>query len=362
MKKIFLLSTGNYDFDGRLRELYKVLDSICVVDGFMYKSKKGSPGENQKDLKPYTIVFFLYTYIHAFLKYIKTENINVLFVDNYFSAPIGWLLNLLFKPEKSVYDMRELYCGDSNYKLKTRLLIFFERRIINSFDVVIVANNLRKNYLIEKYNINGKVLVFENIRFLEPIRESEQAEVETVKERLKLGKYNIIDTGGYSRARGTHKLINEFLSIADKLDISLTIVGGGRAEFENDYPNELLSVNFVDKVELDTLRHILAIMDIGVVYYSFSDMNNKLCASGKVYEYIGFNMAVITSSHETLLEFCIKSKSGVSDDCYSNAIIRVLRSLDVYKHNAALYRNSYDVSNNSNVFKLDLIKALGFDL
>src|SRR5699024_4955541 len=130
-------------------------------------------------------------------------------------------------------------------------------------------------------------IIFENIRILEG--DSNKNELDTkYKDHFK-SKYNLISTGGYSLSRRTDSLVESMRHLTDKF--TLYIVGGGPREDKkfldriiNKY--KLKNIIFLDKVPMSELKYLVAKSQIGIVHYGDSDLNNKYCASGKIYEFI----------------------------------------------------------------------------
>lgn len=350
--KFLLLSMGIIEFDGRLKELEKVFKSLGQVVP-VYFSISRSEGVYVKTSSNITIYGFLRMAIHCVFNLRKMLDADVLVIDNYLSSFFGYLLTKLFKPKVIIYDMRELYVDDHQYSFKTKFFLKYERYFISHSDIVIVANDLRKTYVEQNLSPNGRVLVFENVRFL-PDPESNVGNLDG----LDAYKFKIVSTGGYSVSRGTDILMERFTLLPK--DYVLYIIGGGYLEGKRKWEDlgSPDNIKFVNKITMMDLSSILSKMDIGLVHYSYTDTNNQLCASGKTYEYIGRGIPVVTTEHETLKKFCKDSEAGVADDGFVNGIIQLSNELDKYKLNAKFYSNLDNIKNYTAHFALELRKVL----
>lgn len=348
-----LITMGVYDFDGRLRSLYELFSKVgnCELISFaannhFLKSSSSSSLSFYNYFKMFSFIIF------SFFTTIRKSDYIV--IDNYYTSVFGVLIKYTLN-KKIIYDMRELYCEKpSNYRLFTRVLIWAERLLIGKSDIVLVANQERKNYLIKNYKNITNVVVFENVRFL-PCNESSYSIDKKLLELISSYECCVVSTGGYSESRGTGVLINSFTQLPDSF--GLFIVGGGESEFLENHDCRPSNVHFLPKVPYEFLSNILLLMDIGVVHYSFDDVNNRLCASGKVYEYIALGLPVVTTEHKSLIRFCMDSNAGIADNSYFKAIKLIYDDLEEYSVNAKAYSAKSEIVDYDSIIANE-IKAL----
>lgn len=350
---VLLISFGIYQFDGRLQELKKICDKLGSVKLVCFGDCK-----NNKYIVTtgfhYSVFNFIKLLIVSLFEFFRTKKIDVLFIDNCYVAWIGYFLSFFRKNKIIIYDMRELYLNDNN-NLKLKLLLFFEKKLIEKANYIYVANDYRRNEVLKRFKISGEVLVFENVRFLVDANELPSDIFGKLKPK---DCFNIISTGGYSTSRGSDYLISQFLKLPPKY--KLFIVGTGKKEFMSIYGNDNIDnkVLFVDKMPIDDLRDLMKDMDIGIVHYSFKDLNNIYCASGKVYEYIGEGIPVVTTEHLTLIDFCNESHAGIADNEYVSAIVKISNELLFYKNNAINYANKNSIKQYTNIFSKSFVKKV----
>ena len=100
---IFLISDGNFDYDGRLRELYKVFSKM----GTLYSITRGSEAQDDHH-KLYTGGYL--GFIREAVKYGKSlDQIDLLVMDNRKSVSPGLILRKIKNPRLVIQDCRELY-------------------------------------------------------------------------------------------------------------------------------------------------------------------------------------------------------------------------------------------------------------
>lgn len=281
------------------------------------------------------------------LFFVRPRSGDILFVDNYFASVPALLIRVLKRRVLIIQDIRELYSTNDAKSLKGKLFILSERRLMRLADVVICANGHRAVYMKETFNLPSLPLVFENIRFLtgevnDSIEHFERIDLENVR-------FKVISTGGVSLARGALDLLKAFRTLP--LVYHLFLVGGGSKEdyqIVNDYIclNNIENVTILGKVPLLSLRNIVSKCTIGVVIYPRNNINNEYCASGKVYEYVGEGLPIVTSLNPPLSELCQATNIGIASDDYGTAIKHVADNLEYYRENVASFRKSLSVDAN----------------
>lgn len=360
--KTFLVSMGIVQFDGRLQELRKACSGLGEVKLTCFTIDKKVDGIYSKG-QHYSIKNFFKLFVISVVNFFKNRDSDVLFIDNCYAAYIGVFLSYFVGNKPLVYDMRELYLGEGADNIKLRMLLFFESLLIKKATVVIVANKYRADKVKEHFRPDGEVLVFENIRFLTGTTDVNVEAAHYIDDifcKLESGSVRVISTSGYVESRGADVLVQQFLKLP--VQYKLFLVGGGQEVAVKRFGSKKLKgrVFFIDKVDMNTLKYILSKADIGVVHYSFSDINNILCASGKVYEYIGEGLPIVATEHKTLEDFCTNSQAGLCDNLYIDAVIEVAENLQKYKDNAKAFASNQYVQNYTSEFTEKLYRAVTY--
>ncbi|AKG73462.1 hypothetical protein [Salinicoccus halodurans] len=334
---ILVLSYGIIDYDGRLKELINVAENmgkvttVCCAEN--RKSDESSILINTKRKKYLGLRLYSEFFLKSLLTMLNLKNIDILIVDNYFAANVGLIIKKFFKIKYVVQDVRELYFINNMNSWRGKLLVKSEVSLMKQADVVLTANEARSKIMTEYYKLEKNPIVFENIRFLEGSYNKKELD-EKYKNFFKY-KYNIISSGGISVARGTDRLVNAMSGMSK--DYGLYIVGGGTIKdisIIKELINKLklTNVHLIAKVPLQELKYIVNNCDIGIVNYHKKDLNNEYCASGKIYEYIGENLPIVTTDNIPLKNFCEEYEVGVADNNFKEGLLKVSKNINYYKY------------------------------
>lgn len=349
---IFFISNGIWEFDGRLRELVKVALSLGSVK---YITRVNN---NSKSIDESHIRIYHKSYLYFIIKTIKEsfsyKYIDVLFIDNRKAIIPALIVKILKKPKNIILDVRELYLSKEVKHLSGKIGCFFERIMIQKADIVICANKYRAEIMQEYYNLSSLPLVYENIR---KIKYNNNPTINEFEEKYKhifeKDTLKIISTSGYSVSRTNDKLVEALATLGDKYD--LLLVGGGTINDKKIIQNiinekSLSNVHLIEMVGEDELKYLMNKSQIGIVNYHQKDLNNKYCASGKLYEFLFEGLPVVTTENPPLKELCDIHMIGISDDNYKDAIRKIESEYEIYKKNVEIFTKTISVkTNNSDV-------------
>lgn len=342
---LFLISYGDFDYDGRLRELYKVFSEM----GNLYSITQGSASQGDG----HKVCRLSYpSFIKKAVEYGKSlDKIDVLVLDNRKSVLPGLILKSLKKPQVVIQDCRELYISNEVSHFAGKLGCVIEKWGIDRSDIIICANQERAQLMKEMFGLSYTPIVYENLRRLEYSDESaEQLQKEKFAHLIKDDEIRIISSSGCSVSRTNDVLVRNLDRVGKKC--RLFLVGSNTSEDENSI-RKIMADKGIDNVEIlgqvnqDELKYLISVSHIGIVNYHQKDTNNKYCASGKVYEFVYEGIPVVTTTNPPLKNMCDNSGIGKADDSYADAINSVLEHYDEYKENVKLFAQKYPVETNN---------------
>lgn len=342
---LFLISYGDFDYDGRLRELYKVFSKM----GTLYSITQGSTPQSPEH-KVYHGSYK--NFISQAVKYGKSlDSIDVLVLDNRKSVLPGLLLRKFKKPRVVIQDCRELYIKKEVSHFAGKAGCVIEKWGIDRSDIIICANQERAELMKEMFKLTHTPIVYENLRELVYSNDkAEQTQQEKFAHLINQDEIRIISSSGCSVSRTNDVLVKNLHRVDKKC--KLFLVGNNSAEDENEIrrimaENNINNIEILGQVNQDELKYLISKSHIGIVNYHQKDTNNKYCASGKVYEFIYDSVPVVTTTNPPLKNMCDGAKIGESDDNYADGINKVLRNYDEYVKNAEAFAKQHPVEANN---------------
>lgn len=369
-KNFLVLSYGIKEFDGRLKEIIRSCKLIgptkivCLTEqtkqtekmdmdfSFVYVKKR-------KYLGLSLYLNFLLVSITKFLKMKLEKKTPIVVVDNFYVAPIGWIIKLVFPKTIVIQDCRELYFKEDMPGFG-KILCYFEEKMIKKANLVFCANVHRSNIMKEKYSLSVNPTVFDNIRTLDGEFEMSLLE-EKYKEYFNY-RWNIVSTGGFSLARKTADLVEGIHKLCN-LNIGLFIVGSGTPSDKKELENivsmyKMTNVYFIDRVPMDELRYIVQKCHIGVVSYHQKDLNNEYCSSGKIYEYLSEGLPVVTTENLPLREFCQTYQVGVANNFFDKSITEIINNYESFSDKVHQFPSDILIEENNNAMVVAIRKVL----
>lgn len=349
--KVFFISNGIWEFDGRLRELINVasgLGDIKYITRVMNKDLRTSENHIQVNGNNY------FQFVKkAVIEGCRYKNMDIIFVDNRKAIIPASILMFFIGPRKVILDVRELYFFKEVKHITGKIGCIFEKLMIKKADVVICANKYRAELMKEYYCLKATPFVYENLRKLVY---SHRADYKSLKMKyshiFESNTFKIISTSGHSVSR-TNDILVEAMS---KLGIGydLLLVGGGTEKDKKIIQtiidkNKLSNIHFIEKVEEDELKFLISESHLGIVNYHQNDMNNKYCASGKIYEFLYEKLPVVTTENPPLQELCEKFEIGISDNEYATGIQKVKENYLYYKNNVIAFTNLINIESNNGI-------------
>ena len=253
-----------------------------------------------------------------------------------------------------IYDCVELYLMHDVKHLAGKIGCVFEKRMINKADIIICANPERAEFMRNIYGLKVLPLVYENKRQLTYNNHNAFLNAQKrFKNFIHDDELRIISSCGCSIFRGNDVLIQSLLKVRKKCRLFLC---GTSSHTDEIYIRRLIQQLGLDNVEItgalthSELKFLIQNSHIGIVNYNQNDLNNKFCASGKLYEFIYEGIPVVTTTNPPLKRLCDDYKIGIADDEYFSGINTVLENYEYFVENVRAFAEQNTVAQNDAIF------------
>ena len=356
---ILLISYGDYEYDGRLRELVNTFNELGDLHFYSMSSSK----EKLKNQGVFRGGNYLKFILQAVKYGIKFSNIDVIVLDNRKAIIPGRIIKAIKRINKIILDCRELYFINEVDKISSKIGCLLEKPCIKNADIVISANMERAEVMKEKYGLKETPIVFENIRALSYSTKFDASRMEEkYKDLFNQEEIRIVATAGCNVDRMNDILVQNINRVTKKC--RLFLIGGNEKKDEECIEqiirdNQLDNVHIMGKMNQDELKYFINQCHIGIVNYNQKDFNNKYCASGKIFEFLFEGVPVVTTTNPPLVRLCMEYGVGESDDSFANAINTVSENYTKYKNNAMIFGTKKTVDDNNRNLKREISKRLG---
>ena len=347
--KILLISYDNYKYDGRLRELVKVAKQLGEVSYITRASAGETPVERSHILYRGQGYSNFILFVCAQTKRVGRQ--DLIFIDIRKGILPGLIAKKLTGAKDVVQDCRELYDMRSAAGIPGKIGCIVEKLFTKHSDVVIAANPYRARIMVKMFGLKKEPLNYENIRRLEYSSGERRRQVDQeCRDFFVEEKFRIISTSGCDMSRTTGKMLTAMKGLGDQYE--LLLVGDSEEDDElivRESIRELglKNVKIFPKMDQDHLKYFIEHCQAGMVTYHQRDLNNKYCASGKIYEFLFEGKPVVTSTNPPLKEFCEKHKTGQASDDYEKAIRILSGDYRQWQNCVSRYINRIHVEDNN---------------
>ena len=216
----------------------------------------------------------------------------------------GYLAKRLTGATYVIQDCRELYDMKSAAGIPGRIGCLMEKIFTRHSDVVIAANAFRAKLMVKMFGLKKRPFNYENIRRLAYSSEDRARQVEQeCQEFFAEEKFRIISTAGCDMTRTTGKMIEAMKDLGEKYELLLI---GESEEEDEELAHRIIqyygltNVKILPRMDQDHLKYFIDHSQVGMVTYHQRDLNNKYCASGKIFEFLFEGKPVVTSTNPPL--------------------------------------------------------------
>jgi hypothetical protein len=349
---IFLVSYGNLEYNGRLRELINVFSEI---GNLFYIARATVNAELYSNLNNYIyekdnyMEFICKTVEYA--KTIKNKGIDIIVIDDRKAVVPGRIAKHLLGAKIVIQDCRELYTIKDVHHLSGKIGCIIEKPAIKKADILICANPERADFMKEYYRLKEKPISYENIRKLEYSKDVDIPSIEKkYRDLVKPNEVRVLTTAGCRLERTNDILVKNMRHLST--GVRLIIVGedaaSDRKEIEKIIKESgIENITILGRLNQDELKYVTQKCHIGVVNYHQNDLNNKYCASGKLYEFLFEGLPIITTTNPPLKKLCEKYGIGIADDNYYRGIRTIIDDYAMYKKNVKYFIKDISVKSNN---------------
>lgn len=278
------------------------------------------------------------------LKIVRKELPDILYCHDYYSALLAYFLGSRKRCGKIVYDAHELIIPEpgSRMGMRQRFFFQFEKRIVHDVDLLVCASPERGERMKAFYRLEASPLPIKNISKLYVSHDSEtDGIVRNLDPFFSRPGITVVYAGVVTRNRRIHGLVQAVSALAP--GYKLLIVGAGDALEEvkgisASHP-ELVSA-FTGKIPYKSLGAVLSRCDIGFIYYPDDSLNNRLCASNKVYEYASVGLPILSNDNPTMRRLLGDSHIGLSTDDFQKGLGQISADLEKMKVACGLFNDA----------------------
>lgn len=361
--KILFISFYDLDYNGRTRELIKSFSSI----GELYTvTKTKNIDVTNADLHAFRFIeksYFSYlTQTIQYIRKLKKEKIDVVVIDDRKAVIPGRIAKHILHPKIVIQDCRELYTIKDVHTFAAKTGCLIETPAVKKADILVCANEERAEYMKDFYHLADKPIAYENIRKLNYSDDADLSGFEKkYKDLFSRNEFRVLTTAGCRLERTNDVLVRNMKHL--KEGIRLVIVGED-APSDRKAVEQIISENGIENITIlgrlkqDELKFITQHCHIGVVNYHQNDLNNKYCASGKLYEFLFEGLPVITTTNPPLKNICEKHGVGIADDEYYQGILSIIDDYRTYKKNVEDYISDLSVEKSNERLATELRRRM----
>ena len=330
MDKICFIAKTNLNVDGRILNQINIItknnpdlrinflileDKPTIID--LEEKVKIFPIKpvfrNSRILRLFTVFEFT---VKALILLFKLNPKIVHVQDSAVVLPIWLYRKFKIRNFKLIYDDHEI--PNENENLQYKIFNVFENKLMKVSDIVISANEERKEWLKNKLRLDkDKMKYFLNLP-LDFYTEGKDKTKELIKNLETIDSYKsknkiIMHQGSLEEERGREKLSNFVKNLPN--NIKVLIIGVNEVVFHNFIEQFNLKVDsfiYLGYINYHELNFVWEKVDASVVMYLPTYINNRLCAPNRFYISLKYNLPIIVNKNNPVLEnFVLRHKCGV---------------------------------------------------
>ena len=334
---------GDISSDARVQRAANALNDSYEVTVISQQTNKQPQGYNFNNIQIGSPNNSLTSYFRSILlaySIIKKERPYIVYGHDYYSA---LLLKLLIKRKFChliIYDAHELYIPEKGKPLSRRANFFYriEKSIVNKVNLLICANKQRGVIMKEHYNLLTSPVIIRNISILS-IKKDDATNrlLDSLAPFFSKEGKTIVYAGVVTKNRQVHRLFEAVERQFPKY--KLLVVGDGDALplLKERAAASTITTHFTGKIPYSSLGTVLSKCDLGYIFYATNNINNKYCASNKIFEYASIGLPIIANDNPTIKEDLNKYQIGICSDNIEDCLEQMSGKEELFKQNCAVF-------------------------
>lgn len=342
VRKILVILYGDIDFDGRVKRILEIAQSlgdVYLIDAAI----RPASTSNHTDYEHQRVVLQKtwspgrrhLTFWRFVLDQARIWRPDLIFAEDFFTTLPGWLAAKR-SAAKLVYDAHELMVPESGKPMSRRQRFWYtlESFVVPRANLVIAANPERAEIMAEHYRLKCSPTYMRNIpEPREVTSEQRKAALQTypMLQRTSSDDRIILYQGDVSLSRGLDRFVEALNYLPSNTRLVIAGAGPDLGRLVDLAKDHIKNGRFValGRVSFDTLPAVTQLADIGIVTYPYDGLNNIYCAPNKIFEYVQAGLPVISTDQPPLKKLNDSYKIGnlVTKDMKANEIAKLIHHI-----------------------------------
>lgn len=352
-KRAFMTLYGPLEIDARVLRSIKALENkgydVLIVDTNTARNFKLPNNVKQINLKLSGIGLLSYFAfcIKCVIEFLKNKNsYDIIYLHDFYAPLIGIMLSFCTELP-IIYDAHELILKRKKDKVSFRdkFFIYLEKLFVRKAKYIIAANDERALVMRRFYHINNVIGVM-NIT---------KQKISDLNRKIKNERISIVYQGYLSEGRKLSFFIKALCHLPRH--IVLTFIGDGPAM--ESYKNLASDLGVADRIEFTGQLSNLEMMNklkncnIGIISYSFNNLNNIYCSPNKIFEYTANRLPFIGTSQpfiEKISKYYAIGETFKTDniDSFVQGIMKITDNYDSYQNGMNQFLSDYNYDSELN--------------
>lgn len=299
----YMILYGPLESDARVLRTLGVLSKMrkdVILLSCNTKSGVSIDGVKIKNLsfKFFGIKSYLsYCYNSFSLFWNNRKNIDLVYLNDFYSIIPGLIISFLFRKQSIIYDAHELILSDINHKesRKNRFFAWFEKILVKRVGKVVEANKERMELIASRYSLKNVdyVLNISDTKFISYHRAIPNN-----------GPIRIVYQGVLAKSRN----LVFFLKCLKRLPAHFELVYIGEGDALSELKDEAKRlgidnrVSFTGRLTNKEMLRYLSTCHVGIISYPFINLNNIYCSPNKIFEYAAMSLPFISTNQPFIVQ------------------------------------------------------------